>query len=170
MIPIRRRALRRLASATAEGFGVSMPSRRGLSYRQYLQCYAQFTRDAAVRALEQGKDLNALRTRLRANSFALGDRVRKHLYLRSRWAVMTAARLLYRIICIDFRCSTKGEVMVRSCFFSNYYTPSVCWLISALDDGLLSGLAGGGSLTFQRRFTEGHPCCEARFAFKDKRE
>jgi hypothetical protein len=169
MIPIRRRALRRLASATAEGFGVSMPSGRGLSYRRYLQCYAQFTRDAAVRALEQGEDLNVLRTRLRANSFALGDSLRKHLYLRSRRAVMTAARLLYRIIGIDLRGSSGGQVRVMRCFFSSYYTPSVCLLISALDDGLLSGLAGGGSLTFQYRLTEGHPCCEARFAFEDNK-
>jgi hypothetical protein len=170
MIPIRRRALHRLSSATAEGFDVSMPSGRGLSHRQYLQCYAQFTRGAAERALEQGKDLNALRARLRATSFALGDRVRRHLHLRSPRAVMTAARLLYRFIGIDFRGSSGGEVRVTSCFFSDYYTPSVCRLISSLDDGLLSGLAGGGSLTFQRRLTEGHPCCEARFAFEDKRE
>jgi hypothetical protein len=169
VIPIRHRALHRLASATAGGFGVSMPSGRGLSYRKYLQCYAQFTCDAAMRALEQGKDLNALRTRLWANSFALGDRVRKHLHLRSRWAVMTAARLLYRIIGIDFRGSSGGEVRIISCFFSHYYSPSVCQLISALDDGLLSGLAGGGSLTFQYRLTEGHPCCEARFAFEDNK-
>jgi len=169
VIPIRRWALRRLASATAEGFGVSVPRGGGLSYRQYLQCYAQFTCDAAVQALEEGKDLNALRSRLRANSFALGDWLRKYLHLRSPRAVMAAARLLYRMIGIDFRGSSDGEVRVSSCFFSNYYTPSVCGLISSLDRGLMAGLSGGGALTFTRRLTEGHPCCEARFEFEEEK-
>jgi hypothetical protein len=79
---------------------------------------------------------------------------------------MAAARFLYGMIGIDFRGSPDGEVRVTSCLFSNYYTPSVCLLISALDEGLLSGLSGGGTLTFTRRLTEGHLCCEARFEFE----
>ena len=36
--------------------------------------------------------------------------------------------------------------------------------MSAMDRGLLAGLAGGGELAFSQRITEGHPCCRARFA------
>jgi hypothetical protein len=169
VILIRRWALRRLVFATAESFGKSIPSGRGLSYRQYLLRYARFTNKAALRALERSEDMAALRGRLQANSFALGDRIRKSLRLRSRSAIMAAARLLYRMIGVDFCGSSNGEVRVSSCFFSKYYTPSVCRLISALDQGLLAGLSGGGSLTFQCRLTEGHPYCKARFAFEDNK-
>jgi len=168
VILVRRWVLRRLASATAESFDEPIPSGQGLSCRHYLRLYARYTRSAALAAMKSGEDLTALRTRLQANGFALGDRLRKRLHLRSRRAAMAAARLLYRMIGVDFRGSPNGEVRVRSCFFSDYYTPSVCRLISALDQGLLAGLSGGGSLTFQLRLTEGSPYCRARFAFMEK--
>ena len=36
--------------------------------------------------------------------------------------------------------------------------------MSAMDRGLLAGLAGGGDLIFSQRITEGYTCCRARFA------
>jgi len=53
-------------------------------------------------------------------------------------------------------------VTVKRCYFSQFYSGSVCDLISALDDGVFSGLSGGGRLVFSERLTEGNACCRAK--------
>ena len=57
-----------------------------------------------------------------------------------------------------------GEITISRCYFSSFYSPEVCRVMSAMDRGLLAGLAGGGELVFIQRITEGQPCCRARFA------
>jgi hypothetical protein len=74
--------------------------------------------------------------------------------------------VIYRQLGIDFRGSPDGEIVIRRCFFAAVYTPRVCALVSALDRGLLAGLAGGGELRFGQRLTEGACCCRARFEGK----
>ena len=74
---------------------------------------------------------------------------------------MTAARLIYRGLGLDFRGSADGTVVVRRCAFAGVYSPRVCALVSVLDRGLLAGLTGGGVLEFRQRITEGVDCCRA---------
>jgi hypothetical protein len=79
---------------------------------------------------------------------------------------MAAARLIYRQLGIDFRGSAGGQIIIRRCFFAALYAPRVCALVSALDRGLLAGLARGGELRFEQRLTEGACCCRAQFEQK----
>ena len=51
----------------------------------------------------------------------------------------TGSSLLYSAIKIDFRAESNGEVTVPRCFFSRHYTPEICRLVSALDEGLAEG-------------------------------
>ena len=76
---------------------------------------------------------------------------------------------MYDAIGVDFRGDAAGVVTVSRCYFSDVYTPEVCRLVSALDEGLLAGLAGGGRLTFSQRLTEGAVCCRARFEAEEAR-
>ena len=77
--------------------------------------------------------------------------------------MLRLGKILYRMLKIEFNGSAEGEVVIRHCFFSPYYTPEVCRIISALDEGLLSGLSNGGQMVFKERITEGKTCCLAVF-------
>jgi len=71
--------------------------------------------------------------------------------------------LLYRRIGIDAVIAEDGEVVVHDCLFSSVYSPEVCRLMCAVDDGIAAGVSGGGGLSFTRRLTEGCPECRGRF-------
>jgi hypothetical protein len=158
--------LEELFAATAAGFGCAAPAADGLPYDERLAAYARFTRDEAERAIREGRDLADIQLRLRREAFALGRRLRDILGVEGPEA-LAVARTLYRAIGIDFRGTPAGEVTVRRCFFRDFYTPDVCRLISALDEGVLAGLAGGGRLVFSQRLTEGYDCCRARFTAEE---
>ena len=165
---VKRQALVELFRATAAAFQADMPRLSGLSREQCLLAYARFTADQADEALRQGGDLSELQERLYRNAYRLGRTPGWLLRVRSVDDVMALGRSLYDILDIDFEGSAssngKAEITISRCYFSSYYSPEVCKVMSAMDRGLLAGLAGGGELVFTERITEGQPCCRARFA------
>lgn len=161
--PVRRRALTMLFTATAAAFEAAVPPIAGLDARALLAEYARFTRAQAEECLRRGGDVEAIRRRLYANAVAMGRRCRRLLRPRSMSEVMASARMLYGVLDINFQGDARGDAVIPRCYFSRFYTPEVCQLMSALDCGLLAGLADGGELVFTARITEGQPCCRARF-------
>jgi hypothetical protein len=175
----RRRALEQLFARTAAAFGSPVPPPRGRGPSARLAEYARFTREQADEALAACADdrgpgggaaaddgraaLAGLERRLYRAARGLGGRYRVMLRVRSPGEALAAARILYRGLGIDFRAATDGEIVIRSCSFAPHYTPRVCAVVSALDRGLLAGLAGGGELDFRQRLTEGACCCRAHF-------
>lgn len=167
----KREALLLLFRATAAAFQADMPSLAGLSREHCLLAYAQFTAQAADAALCGGGDLAALQERLYRNSYRLGRMTGRLLGAHSVDDVMALGRILYDVLEIDFHgsdCgngsgSNWGEITISRCYFSTFYAPATCRLMSAMDRGLLAGLAGGGELVFTERITEGWPCCRACF-------
>ena len=57
-----------------------------------------------------------------------------------------------------------GEIVVTDCYFSRFYTPEQCAIMSSVDSGIIAGLCGGGTLTFTERITEGCRRCRACFS------
>jgi hypothetical protein len=169
---VKRQALVQLFRATAAAFQADMPRLSGLSWEQCLLAYARFTTNQAEEALRQGGDLSALQERLYRNAYRLGRTPGWLLRVRSVDDVMALSRALYDILDIDFDGSVSGgvsgsgsgEITISRCYFSSHYSPEVCQVMSAMDRGLLAGLAGGGELIFSQRVTEGQPCCRAHFA------
>jgi len=165
---VKRQALVQLFRATAAAFQADMPRLSGLSREQCLLAYARFTADQADEALRQGGDLSALQERLYRNAYRLGRTLGWLLGVHSVENVMALGRPLYDILDTDFHGSDSGsgsgEITISRCYFSSFYSPEVCQVMSAMDRGLLAGLAGGGELVFTERITEGQPCCRARFA------
>ena len=157
--PIRKRKLELLFTATADAFQTTRPSTGGLSFEDCLKSYAQFTRDQAEKAIEQG-DEAVVRPRLFQNAHRIGRQVRADFRVNST-DVMRMGALLYRMLGIDFKGDHGGNIVIRHCFFSAYYSSPVCRMISSLDEGLLVGLAGGGRLSFSQRITDGNQCCLA---------
>jgi hypothetical protein len=166
--PVRDRVLNELFAATAVGFRCAAPDTAGLSGNAKLVAYARFTREQAAQAIREERDLDAVQARLRREAFALGDRLRGLLGVEGVTETMATARTLYRMIDIDLSATSEGDVTIRRCFFSDYYTPDTCRLISALDEGILAGLAGGGQLEFSQRITQGHGTCRARFTREER--
>lgn len=159
--PLRDRGMADLFRCTAGAFGCDVPPLDGLSHRQRLRLYAQFTRDQAERALAREPDAAALKDRLFQGAFLLGGGLRERLRIATLQEALAAGRILYRLLEIDFRGTGQGEIAIDRCLFSRYYSNHVCQVISSLDEGLLAGLSGGGRLVFTQRITEGHACCRA---------
>jgi hypothetical protein len=166
---LKRQALVQLFGATAAAFQASMPSLSGLSHEQCLLAYARFTVDRAAEALANGGSLLELQERLYRNAYRLGRMPGRLLRVRTVDDVVVLGRFLYGTLDIDFTGSGSGQITIRRCYFSDFYTPQVCQLMSAMDRGLLAGLAGGGELVFTARITEGRPCCRAHFTLEQVR-
>jgi hypothetical protein len=159
----RERILEELVAATAAGFDCRAPATEEMTYDERLAAYARFTREEAERVIARGDDLSVVQSRLRAEAYALGRRLRGPLGIEGTTEALAIARPLYRAIGIDFQGDPDGTVTIGQCFFADYYSPEVCRLISALDEGVLAGLASGGHLVFSQRLTEGCDACRARF-------
>lgn len=157
--PIRKRKLELLFTATADAFRTIRPSTRGLSFDDCLRSYAQFTREQAEKAIQQG-DGAVVQQRLFENAYRIGRQLKADFGV-SFTEAMKMGALIYRILGIDFAGEPGGDIVIRHCFFSTYYSSQVCRMISSLDEGLLVGLAGGGRLSFSQRITEGNECCLA---------
>jgi hypothetical protein len=159
---IRSIILAELFKATAEAFGCAQPELDRLSYDERLRAYARFTRQQAETVLLSGEDIQAVKERLYQRIYPLGEKLRKWFGIHTMEDVMEMGQTLYRAIEIDLQGNAAGEITVKSCYFSQFYSCQVCDLISALDDGLFAGLSGGARLTFSDRITDGSCCCRAK--------
>jgi len=161
---VKKRKLVELAAITANAFGVEAPRLRGLSFSDSLQTYALFTRAEANKVTRRNQDSREIRERLFNNALGLGTDLRRALRISSQPEFMRACATIYSMIGIDFRPDIHGQATVPKCYFSRYYSGAICRLISALDEGLVAGLSGGGRLSFYQRITEGYDCCRAHLA------
>jgi hypothetical protein len=166
---IRKAKLVELYRLTAHAFGCPPPVRKRRSYRELLEDYAEFTRSQAESCLQGGTGLEEVKRKLFEGAYRMGRDIRHSFRLRNPADILEMSRILYRIMGIDFSGTGTGDVTIRRCFFSDYYTPHVCRVISSLDEGFAAGLSKGGSLSFSQRITEGKESCKARFVFPEKR-
>ena len=166
---IKKKKLGELSQLTAHAFRCEAPKLKGHSYTEQLKTYAMFTKCKAEKCLQEEKELVEVKTKLFQNAYELGRKIRRKLCLRSPGEIMEMSRILYQILGIDFEGETCGDVTIKSCFFSDYYSPHVCQLISSLDEGVAAGLSGGGRLSFYQRITEDKDCCKARFVMPEKK-
>jgi len=165
--PLKKRVLRPLFISTAQAFDTEAPEITGLSSGSLLEAYAQFTRKAAEDVLADHPDPDVVRVRLFQSAFGLGSELRERFRICSPEDVLKMSRIIYKVLGISLEGRSNGEVTIRSCYFSRFYSGDVCRLVSALDEGAAAGLSGGGRLEFSQRMTEGHDCCRGRLFFKD---
>jgi hypothetical protein len=75
-----------------------------------------------------------------------------------------AAKILYKVLGIEFRLETRGEklfLIVNRCTLADYYTSDTCRVLSAADEGVFHGLSSGANMKFEKRITENEPECMA---------
>jgi len=157
---IKKKKIRELFALTADAFLTETPDLSGLSYAELLDKYAVFSKEQAEYYLESGQDPEALHSRLYHNALKMGEGIKKSLRISTFAEARNALRLIYSLLAIDFRCDSRGHILIKQCFFSRFYSDKVCRIISALDEGLAAGLSGG-KLRFERRITDGNDCCKA---------
>lgn len=163
---IRNEILTELFEVTANAFECPAPVLDGLPYEERLRTYAYFTREQAEKALMDGNNFAEIKERLYRNAYPLGARIRKWLGIDAVEEVMELGQILYRAIGVSMQGDASGNVIVKSCYFSQFYSGSVCDLVSALDDGVFSGMSGGGRLEFSQRLTEAKAFCFAKLTMR----
>jgi hypothetical protein len=159
----KRRQIARLCRGAAEAFARPAPSFRGLRARSCRQVFAEFVRGCVEDAGMRGSDLESIQSRLFQFSFHLGKKLKRRMRISEIGEAMRIIRILYRWLEIDFEFADTGEVTIRRCFFSRFFSPLDCRILSAMDRGILAGMTSGGELTFYQKITDGHPSCRARF-------
>jgi hypothetical protein len=158
---IKKKKLEELSDLVAEAFGKPKPTLKGLSYDERLKVFASYTSKEAEIKIREGQHLEEIKTKLYENAYKLGKKIREDFRIRSVQEIMEMSRILYQILGIDFEGDRDGEVTIKNCFFSPYYSDRVCELISSLDKGVAAGLSDGGKLSFSQKITEGKDCCKA---------
>lgn len=152
----RRIVLQQLMNLTARAFG--KPAKRiwTLSCQEALKTYAEYTRDNLA-----GPPTDELIERMTEEAYQTGHWLRRMFLLRRPEEIDRFLIELYRHIGITLEGHIPGDLCFRRCYFSRYYTPETCRAASALDEGMMRGLAGSGSLRFRQRITEGCENCKA---------
>lgn len=164
---LKKRGLQALFDVTARGFQCPKPQVKGKLYEECLKEYAIFTRERTLQAMEDGKDVSKLRKRLFRNSYEYGKKLRDTLNVNSQKEVNRVSKYIFKNVLSEFYGNEHGGISITKCYFSNYYSPEVCRVASAIDAGLLSGLQGGGYLVFSERITEGNESCKACLLVKE---
>lgn len=164
-----KRKLEMLFSATADAFQVSRPATRGLAYDDCLRTYARFTEEQASACMDR-RDASSVQARLFCSARQIGREIRADFDIRTAREVMRVAAVIYKSLNIEFHGEPEGDIVIERCLFSQYYSSTVCRLISSLDEGLLAGLSNGGKLTFSKRITEGNESCRARLDTRERPE
>jgi hypothetical protein len=160
---IKRKKINELFRLTADAFQCGLPELRGFSFEECISKYALFTKEQAERYLKSGRSLEELKNRLYQNFYIYGQNIRKSLRIVTWDEAVTVLKVIYKLIGIDFQCIVQGDIIIKKCFFSKYYSPEVCELISSLDEGVAAGLSGG-RLCFNQRITEGGSCCKGHLS------
>ncbi|MBN1559499.1 hypothetical protein JW998_04575 [candidate division KSB1 bacterium] len=164
---IKKKKVQELFELTAEAFQSDMPTVKSLSYSDCLKAYAHFSKTKAEEALKVGGDTEAVKKRLYRNALQMGEKLRADFHVETKADVLRLSKILYRILGIEFIGNSAGDVVIKRCFFSQFYTPAICEIISSLDEGMAAGLSAGSRLIFKERLTEGKSCCRAVFHMKD---
>lgn len=165
---LRRAQLQLLTLVTAKAFRempvllLHLPSDRGL------EKYAALTRTWMAKAKRSG-EAEAKIIRLYENARCAGTWLRRLTGIKAEADIRQLVILLYRNIGIRLEGDIPGTFQAWCCYFAGAYTPEECRFMSAMDNGMITGLFGGGALEFSERITEGKPCCTACFRIGGER-
>jgi hypothetical protein len=126
---------------------------------------------ALIAMLGQEEAVRVGREVLFQTGLQLGREAKDRLGVRpGRADLLRAAGVMYRILGIEFSIvgTAEGERMeVNRCALSKYYSHETCLLLSAVDEGVVSGLNPRAGMKFEQWITGGCPKCVARISFQE---
>jgi len=146
--------IRILCRWTANAFHMQAPAVHTLHAGKALRQYAVFSQKCLT---QPGADPAYIYRTARR----LGRRLRRITGFSDSRDCARLVFWLYRGIGITMDGKLPGEITVSTCYFSRFYAPAQCALMSHMDSGIISGICGGGKLCFSRRITQGDDACRA---------
>ena len=164
---VKRKRLTQLFTLTADAFGADAPCMEDASFDEFLDRYARFTCAEATKAGARPEQRERVKERLYKNAYLLGSELRGAYRIRTLRDALRMGRIIYKALNIEFRANGERGIVMKRCFFSDYYSANECELISSLDEGMMAGLTAGMRLRFVKRITDGDKCCEAFFGIED---
>ncbi|MDF2522723.1 MAG: hypothetical protein K0R31_364 [Clostridiales bacterium] len=164
---LKKKRLEKLFAVTSQAFDCKPPETKGLTYKQCLHHYALFTKQQTEKYINEGYNIHTLKERLYQGAYQLGKELRMEFNITTSQDVILMCEIIYDMLGIDFRSYGKNQIIIKKCFFSQYYSSEICQVISSLDEGVAAGLSDGGSLSFYQRITEGNDCCRANFIMEE---
>jgi hypothetical protein len=125
---------------------------------------------ALVGAFGQDKAVKLGREILFNVGMSLGEETRAKLGVGdSPKDLIRAAKVLYRVLGIDFNIKWLGEneatLVVDNCALARGYSELTCQILSATDEGVIKGLEPNVNMMFRERMTSGCPKCKADIKF-----
>jgi hypothetical protein len=126
---------------------------------------------ALVQAMGTDEAIQAARETLFAVGLDMGKDAKARLGVGDgKEDLERAARIMYDILGIEFEITDApgGEVMrVTRCALSKHYSREACLMLSAVDEGVVSGLNPRAEMRFKERITGGSPACIALITIKE---
>lgn len=147
-----------LFKITAKIFGANVKIPRGLRYSEMLHLYANFT-NAQAGKIRSSKALKIIQKQLFQETKKIGSLLRIVLNIQTKQEAFRAIELMYKMIGVTMEIRNDGNFIVKRCFFSKYYVPSTCCLISYFDKGLIYGVTKGQRMRFHQKITDNLTCC-----------
>ncbi len=146
---------------TAKAADRKAPHPDGWSRKACLKQYRAYTRDL-IKDMSEG-ERRLFRQAMYDRAFRVGRLMGRLPGMKRDARKVRLIRWLYRNIGIRIEWQMPGEIRVPRCAFSRVYTPEMCHVMSGMDAGIICGIFGGGTLTFEDRLTEGCPACRADY-------
>ncbi|MBI0583795.1 MAG: hypothetical protein ISF22_06150 [Methanomassiliicoccus sp.] len=123
--------------------------------------------EALIEAVGRERAIGLGREALFLTGLALGLEARQRLGVGDgRDDLLRAAGIMYRILGIEFTVGPEG-LEVTCCALSRHYSGDVCRVLSAVDEGAVSGLSPRASMRFDSRMTDPGPVCVASIEFSE---
>jgi L-2-amino-thiazoline-4-carboxylic acid hydrolase-like protein len=103
----------------------------------------------------------------------LGKETRSKLGVgNSQKDLIRAAKILYRVLGINFELewigNTSAKLTVDRCALAEQYSKLTCEVLSATDEGVITGLQPNAAMRFRQYMTDGSGKCKADIRFKEK--
>ncbi|OPY33815.1 MAG: hypothetical protein A4E31_00061 [Methanomassiliicoccales archaeon PtaU1.Bin030] len=127
--------------------------------------------EALIRGVGRENAIPLGRTALFSVGEAMGRNARRRLGVgETRRELLQAVGVMYNILGIEFTVSTGpggDRLVVSRCALSPHYSKDVCTVLSAVDEGAVSGLNPGAKMLFREHLTDGAPQCVASISIEE---
>lgn len=163
----RRIELQMLMNLTAHALGKKPKRIWTQPNAKALKAYAEYTSSN----LQANAD-EALFERMNTEAYQMGRLLRRLFLIDNEARAQRLIVALYHNIGIQLSFSSPQQLCFHRCYFSSFYTTQICKVASALDSGIICGIAGLPSkhLQFCQRITEGCHCCRAQLTSNNYEE
>jgi len=141
----------------------------GLEARRAAMAHGHEQRvQALIAGLGRERAIVVGREALFATGLALGQDAQKRLKVGDgRADLLNAAKVLYRVLGIEFTV-TDDCLEVHRCALAEHYSADACRILSAVDEGVVSGLYPRAAMRFEKHLTDGCPRCVARIRLEER--